>query len=340
MDPGWFEREQRSVFARSWALIGSSDGLAAAGDFVCGEVGGVPIVVVRGDDNKLRAFQNLCRHRGMVMMDGCGHSPDGLRCFYHDWRYALDGSLRVVPQRKDQFPDLAIGDWGLLPASVGVWEGMVFAHPDPTAVLDDALDALPQHIGSHQPGRLPLVACADLVAHCNWKLLIENHIDVYHLWYLHRTSLGELDHHQFEHEQVGRNWVSYEPMRDPDLTTSRLARGAKVIGHLDERDVHGVGAHLVFPNILFAANAEFFMSYAVVPVSPRESRIEVRMRAEPESDPGPLLGAARSFIDEDIDACQRIQRGLLSPTFEVGPLAQDHEAPITEFHENLLSMLR
>jgi choline monooxygenase len=339
-DPAWFERERRGLFARSWALIASVDALTETGDYATGTVGGMPIVVVRGEDGELRAFQNLCRHRGMVMVDGCGHSPDGIRCFYHDWRYALDGSLRVVPQRKEQFPDLQLNEWGLLRAAVGVWEGMVFAHPDPTASLEDALDALPKHIGSHQPGQLPLVASADLVAHCNWKLLIENHIDVYHLWYLHQKSLGELDHHRFEHHQLGRNWTSYEPMRSPDLTHSRLARGTKAIGHLDDRDIHGVGAHLIFPNILLAANAEFFMSYAVVPLGPTESVIEVRMRAEPGADAEALIGAARSFIDEDIDACERIQQGLASPTFEVGPLAQKHEAPITEFHENVLAMLR
>jgi len=339
-DPNWFEREKRSLFGRSWALIGTIDSLVEPGDYVCGAIGGIPIVVILGEDRELRAFQNLCRHRGMVMVDGCGHAPDGLRCFYHDWRYALDGSLRVVPQRKDQFPDLDLDEWGLIPAATGVWEGMVFAHPDPTASLDEALDRLPEHIGSHRPGQLPLVAQADLVARCNWKLLIENHIDVYHLWYLHRTSLGELDHHRFEHHQLGRNWASFEPMRSPDLTAGRLARGTKAIEHIDDRDRHGVGAHLIFPNILLAANAEFFMSYAVVPVCPTECRIEVRMRAEPGADGDALLAAARSFIDEDIDACERIQQGLSSPTFEVGPLAQEHEAPITEFHENVLAMLR
>jgi phenylpropionate dioxygenase-like ring-hydroxylating dioxygenase large terminal subunit len=339
-DPDWYAREQRSIFSRSWALIGAVDALVEPGDYVSDIVGGVPIVVVRGENGELRAFQNLCRHRGMVMVEGCGHSPDGIRCFYHDWRYALDGSLRVVPQRKEQFPDLDVDQWGLLPAAVGVWEGMVFAHPDPEASLEEALDALPDHIGSHRPGLLPLVAQADLVAHCNWKLLVENHIDVYHLWYLHRTSLGELDHHRFEHHQLGKNWASYEPMRAPDLTAGRLARGTEAIGHIDDRDRHGVGAHLIFPNILLAANAEFFMSYAVVPVSATESRIEVRMRAEPGADAAGLLEAARSFIDEDIDACERIQQGLGATDFEVGPLAQAHEAPITEFHENLLGMLR
>jgi len=340
-DSGWFERERRRLFARSWAVVAAIGSFVEPGDYAAVDIGGVPLVVMLGDDGELRAFQNLCRHRGMVMVDGCGRAPEGLRCFYHDWSYALDGALRVVPQRKDQFPDLDGDAWGLLPAAVGVWEGMVFANADLDAPpLADALGSLPAHIGSHRPGQLPLVAQVDLVARCNWKLLVENHIDVYHLWYLHRRSLGELDHHRFEHQQLGRNWASYEPLRNGDPAGSHLIQGTRAIEHLDERDRLGVGAHLIFPNILLAANAEFFMSYPVVPVSARESRIEVRIRAESGADGDALLDAVRSFIDEDIAACERIQRGLASPTFDVGPLAQTHEAPITEFHEHLLAALR
>jgi hypothetical protein len=100
-----------------------------------------------------------------------------------------------------------------------------------------------------------------------------------------------------------------------------------------------VGAHLVFPNVLLAANAEFFMSYAVVPVAAEQCRMEVRIRAEPGADGVALLEAARSFIDEDIVACEHIQAGLGAPGFEVGPLAQQHEAPITAFHEHVLAAL-
>jgi Rieske 2Fe-2S family protein len=340
-DPAWFEREQRSVFGRTWSLVATTDQLGCPGDYVARDVGGLPIVVLRDEQGELRGFQNLCRHRGMVMVDGCGHAPNGLRCFYHDWRYALDGSLRVVPQRKEQFADLDLDAWGLLPVAVDVWEGMVFAHPDPTAPpLSEWLGRLPAHIGSHRPGQLPLVAQVDIPAKCNWKLLVENHIDVYHLWYLHRESLGDLDHHRFEHHQLGPHWASFEPLRDQDLASARLVKGTVPIAHLDERDRHGVGAHLIFPSILLAANAEFFMSYAVVPDGPTDSHVEVRIKAEPGADGAALVEAARSFIDEDVDACERIQRGLRSPTFDVGPLARTHEAPITEFHEQLLARLR
>ena len=339
-DVAWFQTEQRRLFARTWALVGSTDDLAAAGSYVTATAGGVPLLVVRGEDGELRGFHNVCRHRGMVLLDGAG-TVDSISCFYHQWRYGLDGALNVVPQRKEQFPDIDPCALGLLPASVGVWEGMVFAHPHPdVAPLADALDRLPRAIGSFHPGLLPVVAREDLVARCNWKLFVENHIDVYHLWYLHGRSLADLDHNRFEHTQLGRNWVSYEPLRDPDLASARLVRGTRPIDHIDERDRLGVGAHMIFPNILMASNAEFFMSYAVVPVAPDESRIEVRMRAEPGADGDALLEAAHSFIDEDILACERIQSALASPWFEVGPLARQHEAPITAFHENLLAATR
>ena len=132
VDPACFEREQRRLFARSWALVGAIDDLCEPGDYLTATVGGVPLVVVRGDDGQLRAFHNQCRHRGMVMLDGRGQGLDAIRCFYHDWRYDLRGRLRVVPQRKEQFPSLCADEWGLLPASVDVWEGMVFVHPRET----------------------------------------------------------------------------------------------------------------------------------------------------------------------------------------------------------------
>jgi Rieske 2Fe-2S family protein len=336
----WFRSEQRSLFAGSWALIGTLDDLIEPGDYVTGRAGPVPLLVLKGEDGKLAAFHNVCRHRGMTLLEGRGNAGRAITCFYHDWRYDLSGELRVVPQRREQFPDLEPGCLGLRRASVGVWEGMVFAHPDPGApTLAEALGELPSSIGSHQPSRLSPVAQADIPVRCNWKLFVENHIDVYHLWYLHRDSLGDVDHNRFQHRQLGANWVSYEPLRSPDLASARLVRGTKVIEHLDDRDRHGVGAHLIFPNILLASNAEFFMSYAVVPDSPTTCHIEVRIRAEEGADGEALLEAVRSFIDEDILACERVQAAVASPWFAVGPLAAEHEAPITAFHSHLLDAL-
>jgi hypothetical protein len=111
------------------------------------------------------------------------------------------------------------------------------------------------------------------------------------------------------------------------------------IEHIEPRDRLGIGAHMIFPNILMATTAEFFVTYAVVPLNPSRSRIELRVRGEAGANPESLLAAARSFIDEDILACEQVQRVIGSARFEVGPLARGHEASITSFHHHLLDAL-
>ncbi len=330
---GWFERERATLFTHRWSLVADSTQLAAPGDYVAVTVGDAPLLVVRGEDGVLRAHHNICRHRGMAMVEGDGRCERAITCFYHQWRYALDGQLVAVPQRKAQFPDLELADWGLHAASVGEWEGMVFAHPDPLAPpLAEVLAPLADHVGSHRPGLLAEVARVDLEARCNWKLFVENHIDVYHLWYLHERSLGEFDHTRFEHETVARDWFSYEPLRGGDPAAAALTRGTTAIAHLDERDRTGLGAHLLFPSLMVATASEFFATYQAVPLAPDRTRIELRIRAEASADPDALLAATRSFIEEDIDACERVQAASASPAFAVGPLALDHEAPLHRFH--------
>ena len=339
LDGDWFRREQVRLFARTWALVGDAAAVRRPGDFLTATVGGAPLVVVVDEAGERRAFHNMCRHRGMTMVDGWGSGQQAIRCAYHDWRYGLDGSLRVVPQRGDQFPGLDPGALGLLPAALAEWEGMVFACPDPeVAPLAEWMGGFPAAIGSVRPGLLPQVAAADIPARCNWKLFVENHIDVYHLWYLHAGSLADFDHRRFEHRAIGPHWVSYEPRRT-GVGVSGLDGGYPPIAHLSERDRDGLGAHLLFPHMTFAVSAEFFISYAVVPEAPDRSRVELRVRAEPAADATPLLAAARSFIDEDIAACERIQAALASPWFAVGPLARHHEAPIAAFHRHLLAAL-
>jgi phenylpropionate dioxygenase-like ring-hydroxylating dioxygenase large terminal subunit len=339
-DRPWFERERARLFTARWTLIAAEHELASPGTYVAATLGDAPIVVVRDDDGALHAFHNFCRHRGMMLLaDGVGDCGGSITCFYHRWRYGLDGALKLVPQRKEQFPGLDVTQWGLLPASVGVWEGMVFAHPDPHAKpLADFVAPLAANIGSFRPGALRQVAHVELEARCNWKLFVENHIDVYHLWYLHESTLGDFDHTRFEHHNVEGNWFSYEPQRDESRRPS-LTAGTTAIAHLNEHDRVGLGAHLLFPSLMVATSTEFFATYQAVPIAPDRTRIELRIRAESSANPEALIAATRSFIEEDIGACERVQAALAAPAFAVGPLAVGHEAPIARFHEHLLSRL-
>jgi phenylpropionate dioxygenase-like ring-hydroxylating dioxygenase large terminal subunit len=198
------------------------------------------------------------------------------------------------------------------------------------------LAGIPERLGSFCPERLVQTGTARLEVRCNWKLLVENHVDVYHLWYLHDRTLGDFDHARFEHRQSGANWTSYEPLRHADVEAAALTSGTTAIAHLEERDRRGVGAHLVFPNLMIATSAGFFATYAAEPVAADRTIIDLRVRAEAGADADGAVAAVRSFIDEDIRACEAVQSAVSSPVFGVGPLARDHEQPITSFQSNVL----
>jgi Rieske 2Fe-2S family protein len=334
----WFEREQRQLFGRTWHLVASTEQLGETGNAVCIDAGYDPLVVVRGDDDRLRAFHNICPHRGAKLVDDCAKRAVGISCPYHSWGFSLSGALTRVPQREQQFAGLDTSEWGLRHAAVAVWEGMVFAHTDPAADFHQWLGGLPDRIGSFRPGQLTEVARHSFDAACNWKLFVENHVDVYHLWYLHARTLGDYDHWRFEWEQLGANWVSYEPIR-AGITRTRPHAGATQISHIDDRDREGIGAHAAFPNVLMASEAEFFITYVARPVAPNRTTIDLRVRAEPGSDADALVAGAGQFIREDIAACERVQATVRSSQFAVGPMAREHERPIELFHRHVLAAL-
>jgi len=228
------------------------------------------------------------------------------------------------------------------PAAAGEWSGLLFAHldPDPDPPLAAWLGTFPDRIGGFRPDRLVEVARYRFELAANWKFFVENHVDVYHLWYLHAASLGAYDHHAAAWEMCGPHWVFYEPPASGvDVDGESFWRGLRPVGHVDQ-DRWGSGAHLVFPNLTLATGAGFFMTYQCVPIAPDRSVVDMRVRAEPGSDPSAMVELSRRIIErEDGAACAAMQAAVRSPAFSVGPLAREHELPITRFQENVLAVM-
>jgi Rieske 2Fe-2S family protein len=253
---------------------------------------------------------------------------------------------RTVTVRQDQ--DLQLVAWQVAdpagrqapqPIKVATWGVYVFVHPQPETApsLEDWLGDFPDRIGGFRPDLLVEVARHRFEMRANWKLFVENHIDVYHLWYLHADSLGAYDHHRASWDTCGPHWVFYEPPRpEVNLHGEEFWRGLLPIRHISE-DRWGSGAHLIFPNVTLATGAGFFMTYQCFPVAPDRSVVDIRVRAEAGSDASDMLEMSRKVIEfEDGSACEAMQAAVASPWFSVGPLARDHELPITRFHESVL----
>lgn len=355
----WFEREQQELFGRCWYFAGMTEDAPQAGDYFCIEASSHPLVVIRGQDLHLAAFHNLCRHRGAMLLEGKGHLQNRIRCFYHNWTYGVDGTLKGVPQ-KEAFPGIDFSCLGLHPASVSTFKGMVFVHPDPRPPesLEEWLSDLPQRMGPYEPERLLELVRQRREIGANWKLFIENHIDGYHLWHLHFNSLTEYDHNKQAARQCGRHWSLYEPQKAASRRPADQAQtGLPVIDHIDPR-WYGSSVHLVFPNLAMAAGGTFWLTLQAIPLAPDRTALDLRIRGMPISQARlatlqairhlsnkwkrfttPSFRSWEDLLQEDIRACESIQRAARSSRFGVGPLARPYENSITEFHKNLLAFV-
>jgi phenylpropionate dioxygenase-like ring-hydroxylating dioxygenase large terminal subunit len=350
-DSAWFERERRELFDRTWQFVGMADELGRDGDYVVCDVGSSTLVVLRSQGS-LRAFHNLCRHRGARLLEGRGNVGRELRCFYHSWAYSLDGALKRVPQR-DQFPELDPSCLGLHRASVGTWNGMVFVHADPDAApLADWLGDLRDALGPYKPLELVETVRESFEVHANWKLFAENHIDGYHLWHLHSKSITGLDHASQRWRPIGRHWTFSEPPSTPGVSPT-ANEGLAPIPGLPAQFI-GSNVHLLFPNLGVATGAEYWLTLHMVPIAADLTRVEMRLRSMPL---GPAAKAAftverlarkslakfarrRATTDqitaEDSRAAEAVHRAMQSPNFSVGPMAREYEAAISEFQRNVL----
>ena len=187
--------ERARVFARSWQYGGRAELVAVPGSFVTTDAGGVPIVVTRDRDGELRAFLNVCRHRGAVLTDGCGERAT-LQCHYHAWTYELDGTLRSAP-RSDREPGFDNDELSLLPASVGTWGPFLFVNPDPGAEpLADHLGELPAILARElDVNAIEFHSRVEFGANANWKIVVENFLECYHCPTAHPGFSAEVDVH-------------------------------------------------------------------------------------------------------------------------------------------------
>jgi Rieske 2Fe-2S family protein len=368
----WYRREQRELFGSTWLFAGMLEDLKAPGDYISLQNGGPPIFVLRDKERKLRAFHNVCRHRGARLVEGAGNLGRAITCFYHNWTYELSGQLKRVTLERELFPGLDKSCLGLRPAKVATWKNLVFVHPDPDAsALEDWLADVPQKLGPFEPGQRRvhdperLVEISNVVyrVRANWKIVTENFIDGYHLPLLHPISLGDGDFMRQKWQPAGRHQAFYRPLK-PGITHDN--QPLPVIEGVPAN--FGAAYQWLFPNISLYQNATSWSTFHVIPLGPALSLVHSRTRGmasdkgeangpvpviPPEDLPDHIVSAKGRFATnrigktdihplksnnvmlEDIYACEAMQIGMSSPAFSVGPFST-WEAPLTFFQRQVL----
>jgi len=193
-DPAVLALEQERIFGRFWQYAGYTAQVEEPGSFATTRVGSLPIVLVRDREGILRAFVNVCRHRGSLVCDGAGRR-ETLQCPYHAWTYALDGSLIAAP-RSDREPGFDQGGLGLVSMQVDTWGPFVFVNPDlDTAPLVDYLGDLPSLLTADgvDVNALEFHKRAETEYEANWKVCAENYLECYHCSVAHPSFSKAID---------------------------------------------------------------------------------------------------------------------------------------------------
>ncbi len=188
-------RERERIFARSWQYAGRTEQVAEPGSFLSTDAGGIPILVARDAQGTLRAFLNVCRHRGAVLTDGCGRR-ETIQCHYHAWTYGLDGTLRAAPRsdREDGFPK---DELSLVPASADTWGPFLFVNPAPDAApLREWLGDLPEILArDFDLDGVTFHSRVEFGSNANWKVVTENFLECYHCPTAHPGFSAVVDVH-------------------------------------------------------------------------------------------------------------------------------------------------
>ena len=192
----FFEREREAIFRRTWLNVGRVEQIPEVGDFFVKDldVCRTSILVIRGEDGVVRAFHNMCSHRGNRAVWKTKGTCNAIVCKYHSWTYGLDGSLQHVTDER-QFPALDQEKLGLTPLAAEVWEGFIFVNvdPDPPQTLRDYLGEVGRSFEGYP--------FAEVATHCfawqvevkaNWKVCKDAFQEVYHIFSLHRESTGRM----------------------------------------------------------------------------------------------------------------------------------------------------
>jgi choline monooxygenase len=190
--PDFARLEMDRLWPRVWQLACTLDQVANAGDWYEYRVGHYSVVIVRGDDGELRAFQNACRHRGSALCQGSGSALTEIRCPFHRWTWDLRGRLREVPSRREF--GVLNDDLPLIPVEVDSWGPLVFVNFDPAPEpLAEFLDPVPLDSAWADLDSFYCTAAVSIPARCNWKTLIDGFSETYHVQGIHREMLPMCD---------------------------------------------------------------------------------------------------------------------------------------------------
>ncbi len=210
LSPEFAALEEEKLWPKVWQIACTVDHVAEPGDFFEYRAGPYSVLIVRGDDGELRAFQNVCRHRGNSICQGSGAGLTRIRCPWHHWTWDLQGRLREVPSRR-WFGGLVNDDYPLFAVNVGEWARIVWVNLDPDATpLMEYLEGIPDDTAWADLDEFRCAAVTHTPVDCNWKVIADGFGETYHVQGIHPEMLGSMDDVNTQQRLWEHHGVSYQ----------------------------------------------------------------------------------------------------------------------------------
>ena len=342
-DPKFFQIEREQIFHRSWQFLCHAEKLRESGCYVATDVQEQSVFAMRDANGDLRAFYNVCQHRGHELLKGAGKTRF-ITCPYHAWVYNLDGTLRRA-NRSELIENFKRREICLKPIKVEEFCHLIFINLDPKAApLTEQSGELGQEIMAYAPDLAQLTFAHRLTyrIRANWKAVVDNFLECYHCPVAHKdfVTLVEMNTYQVTTHGMYSSHMAKAGRRD---NKAYGVEGASVTDH---------AVWYLWPNITLMRypGRGNFMVWRFIPLGPEETYEEFDFFFE-SAEPNEAEMEAIKFIDtvlqpEDIGLVESVQRGMQTPAFKQGRYIVDpdgsglSEHAVHHFHGLVLDSYR
>lgn len=283
-DPDHFRVEVERFFASMWVCVGRAEEWTGRGSILVREVAGENLILARGEDDRIRGFYNVCRHRGTRLVEAASSCSKRIICPYHAWTFDLDGRLVGAPHM-DAHPSFRKGEYSLAEVQTDVWDGHVFVNLDPGAVgLLDQLGELPEKFAAWRMGTLQLAHRLNYDVRANWKLIHQNYSECLHCPVIH-PALQKLSHYMSGDNQPATDTYLGGSMdlREGIETMSLSGKsGLGTLPGLPPEERSKVYFYVILPNLLLSLHPDYMLTHLLRPVAADRTEIVCELHIHPD----------------------------------------------------------
>lgn len=333
-DEGIFSLEREHIFLDEWLCVGRKEDIPSPGDHRVLDIQGESIILLRNGEQQLKAFYNVCRHRGAQLCATAendsslvkgGISRKFITCPYHAWSYNLDGQL-VRAQHLPDDCDFKTEDIQLYPVAVNTWAGFVFINltPKQARPFAEHVSLVSDRFKRYQIEKLRVAKSISYTVEANWKVICENYNECYHCGPVH-PELCRIVPAFREGAGDGLDWDNGIPHRDGATTfTSSGSTSRRAIPGLNEFEQTRHFGELIYPNFFISLSADHIAAFSLQPDGPNRTRVNCDFLFEPfemekaSFDPSDAVDFWDLVNRQDWEICERVQSGMSSRMHQHG----------------------